>query len=146
VSYRKNEGRYARMVAFWVLALLIGYGFFSGGGLNDLLGLWGASWDQALVEPFPLLGALKYSSLVSIALYGVLLLTLSRILNRHKLADLLIDTEGEMKKVTWPGWSEVAQGTMAVTAMVVVLFAFLTVVDLLLAKGIGMLLSSGAGS
>lgn len=147
MSYRKNEGRYARMVAFWTVALLVGYGFFHGGGFNDLLGHWSTSWDRTLVEPFPLLKSLKLSSLISIGVYGVLLFIAGRIFARPKLADLLVDTENEMRKVTWPGWGEVVQGTMAVTSMVVVLFLFLTIVDVILTKGIGMLLTSGsAGS
>ena len=62
------------------------------------------------------------------------------ILNRPRVADALIETEAELVKVTWPTWSEAWQGTVAVTTMVVVLFVFLTVVDLSLIKAMMMLM------
>ncbi|MCA8974396.1 MAG: preprotein translocase subunit SecE [Planctomycetes bacterium] len=145
MSYRKNQGRYARMIAFWSLALLFGYGFFNGGGLKDMVVRWMGASDSVLVESFPLLQKLTIGTLIVIALYCGLLFVLSRILNQHKLADLLIDTETEMSKVTWPGWGEVVQGTMAVTGMVVVLFLFLTAADLLLTQGMNMILLGGGG-
>ena len=49
-----------------------------------------------------------------------------------------------MQKVTWPTWGETWQGTMAVTAMVAVLFVFLTAVDLGLLKVLSMLMAGGA--
>lgn len=131
MSYRKNQGRYARMIAFWAVALLVGYGFFRGGGMIDLMGGWIGSSDQSIVKSFPLLGELRLSSLVTIGIYAAILLLLHRILNRPRLADQLIEIEGEMQKVTWPTWGEVAQGTMAVAVMVLILFAFLSVVDLM---------------
>ena len=66
-----------------------------------------------------------------------------QILNRPQVADLLINTETELHKVTWPGWNEVVQGTIAVTGMVVVLFLFLTGVDLLLIQVMSLLISGG---
>lgn len=135
MSYRKNQGRFARMIAFWVIALLLGYGFYRGGGLADFIRGWmGEGNDQTLIDNFPLVTQLRVSTLIATAILAVILFVASRILNRPQLADLLIDTEGEMKKVTWPTWGEVAQGTMAVATMVTVLFLFLTGVDLLFAK------------
>ncbi|MBX3461881.1 MAG: preprotein translocase subunit SecE [Planctomycetes bacterium] len=49
-----------------------------------------------------------------------------------------------MQKVTWPTWGEAWQGTMAVTVMVVVMFVFLSVVDLLLLKAMQMLTGGAA--
>lgn len=145
MSYRKNQGRYARMIAFWSVALLLGFGFFRGGGLVDMMGRWMGESDATIIESFPLLNALNVSSLVVIAIYAVALIAMTRIFNQPRLADLLIDTETEMQKVTWPGWSEVVQGTMAVTGMVAVLFVFLTAIDLLLTEGVNMLLLGGGG-
>lgn len=145
MSYRKNQGRYARMIAFWSVALLIGYGFFRGGGLIDMMARWMGGSDGTLVSSFPLLGELKLSSMVTMAIYAIIVFVLSLILRQPKLADLLIETEAEMQKVTWPGWSEVAQGTMAVTAMVAVLFLFLTGIDLILTQAIDMIMPGGGG-
>ena len=140
MSYRKDQGRYARMLAFWAVTLLIGYGIFPAGGLVSLMDRWMGSSNPVLMDPFPLVGKLKLSTLIGAGLLGVLCLVVHRILNRPKLADILIETEAEMVKVTWPSWPEVVQGTVAVTGMVLVLFAFLTGVDLLLAKVMTMLM------
>ena len=37
MSYRKDQGRYARMLAFWALTLLVAYGCFHSGGLVNVL-------------------------------------------------------------------------------------------------------------
>jgi len=146
VSYRKNQGRYARMLAFWAVALLLAYGCFHGGGLVHMVDRWMGDANSTLVDPFPLVGKLKLSTLIVIGGLGAALFFIHGALNRPKVADLLIDTESEMQKVTWPTWNEVVQGTIAVTGMVIVLFFFLTVVDLLLAKLMEMLIGGGGNS
>lgn len=132
MSYRKDQGRYARMLAFWALMSLAAYGCFHGGGLVNVLdGMLGEA-NKTLIDPFPLVGTLKVATCIA---GGVLLLVafvLHVFLNRPKVADSLIETEGEMQKVTWPTWAEAWQGTVAVTVMVVVLFLFLTAADLVL--------------
>lgn len=143
MSYRKDQGRYARMIAFWALLLLFAYGCFHGGGLADLLDGWMRDNNPVFVESFPLLKTLKASTCVTLALLAAAGFGVHMILNRPRIADALIDTEAEMQKVTWPTWGEAWQGTMAVTAMVVVLFVFLTIVDLALSKGM-LLLIGGA--
>lgn len=144
MTYRKNQGRYARMIAFWSLALLFAYGCFRSGGMVSLVSSWMSS-DSVLLEPFPLLKQLRISSLIVIGVFAVLLFASHRVLNQPKLADLLIDTEGEMQKVTWPAWGEVQQGALAVAAMVLVLVAFLTVVDTVFTKVMSYLLAGFGG-
>jgi len=143
VTYRKDQGRYARMLAFWALTLVLAYGCFHTGGLVQVLSRWLGSSDTVFIDPFPLLGTLKLSSLIAIGVLVVGAWAVHSVLAKPKIADTLIDTEAEMMKVTWPTWGEVWQGTVAVTSMVVMLFAFLTVVDVLLAQGMKMLLSRG---
>lgn len=145
MSYRKDQGRYARMLAFWAVTLLMAYGIFHAGGLVSLLDRWMADSNPTLIDPFPLVGKLKLSTVVGAGLLAAICFLLHGLLNRPQLADLLIDTETEMHKVTWPAWNEVVQGTLAVTGMVLVLFLFLTGVDLLLTQ-IMMLLMPGGNS
>jgi len=132
VSYRKDQGRYARMVAFWGLVILVGYGCFHGGGLVTVLDGWLGANNTTFVDPFPLLGALKTSTIAALGVTLFAGFTLHRILSRPKVADALIETEEELHKVTWPTWPETWSGTLAVMGMVLVLFLFLTVVDALL--------------
>jgi preprotein translocase SecE subunit len=143
VSYRKNEGRFARMFAFWALLLLVAYGCFHGGGLADLLDRWMGDSNSTLIDPFPILKTLKVSTCIALGVLSLAGLAIHAVLNRKPIADALIGTEEELMKVTWPTWAEAWQGTVAVTAMVVVLFVFLTVVDLSLIKVMVMLIGGG---
>jgi preprotein translocase SecE subunit len=139
VSYRKDHGRYARLVAFVGLVLLVAYGCFHGGGLVTQLDGWLGEANTTYVDTFPLLGTLKTSTLIALAVGSVSAFVIHRILNRPRVADALIDTEEEMHKVTWPTWPETWSGAMAVVGMVLVLFFFLTVVDVVLIEVIGRL-------
>ena len=47
-------------------------------------------------------------------------------------ADLLIETEAEMKKVTWPSLSETMSGSITVILTVLVLMAILALFDMAL--------------
>lgn len=140
MSYRKDQGRYARMLAFWAVTLLVGYGMFHAGGLISLLDRWMGASNPVLSDHFPLVGKLKGSTLICGGLLGLVCFATHALLNRPQLADLLIDTEQEMMKVTWPAWPEVVQGTAAVTGMVLVLFLFLTGADMLLVQIMGLLM------
>jgi len=144
VSYRKDQGRYARMFAFWALVLLVAYGCFHGGGLTDQLDRWMGESNQTLIDPFPILKTLKTSTLIALGVLIVAALLIHRVLSKPKIADTLIDTEGELHKVTWPTWPEAWQGTMAVTVMVLILFAFLTVVDFAFGQVMLMLMGGNA--
>src|SRR5262245_56332424 len=144
VSYRKDQGRYARMLAFWALLFLFSYGCFHGGGLADMLDRWmGPDANPVLINPFPILKTLKVSTCIALGVLVIAGFGLHLVLNRKRIADSLIETEVEMQKVTWPSWGEAWQGTMAVTVMVVVLFVFLTAVDLLLVQAMTMLMPGG---
>lgn len=128
------------MAAFWALTILVGYGCFHGGGLIDSLdGMLGES-NTTFIQQFPLLGSLKLSTIIGLAVLVVSALAIHRILSRPKVADALIDTETEMYKCTWPGWGETWQGTMAVAATVLALFLFLTIVDYFLTEMVGSLI------
>ncbi|MFN9707207.1 MAG: preprotein translocase subunit SecE [Planctomycetota bacterium] len=140
MSYRKDQGRYARMAASWALLSLAAYGCFHGGGLSNLLENWLGASDRVFVDPFPILKTLKLSTVAALGALAIIGFLLHRILNTPRVADALIETEAELMKVTWPTWGEAWQGTLAVTAMVVILFAFLTVADLGLIKVMLMLM------
>lgn len=139
MAYRKDQGRYARMVAFWTLTLLMAYGCL-GGFVIVLDRNLPESFNQTLVEQFPLFGSLKVSTVFAFVALGVCAWVIYRILNRPKAADLLIDTEAEMRKVTWPSLPETWAGTLAVMLTVVVLFGFLTFADFVLSESVSRLM------
>lgn len=137
MSYTKDQGRYARMIAFWGIVLLVAYGCFHGGGLVTVLDGWLGQSNTTFVEPFPLLGALKTSTLIALGVVAVTMWIVHRVTTAPRVATALVETELEMQKVTWPTWPETWVGTMAVVCTVLVLFLFLTVVDLVLTEVLG---------
>jgi len=57
----------------------------------------------------------------------------------HSLIDLLVETESELGKVSWPGPDELTRSTTAVLVSIVLLGAFLFVVDAVVAFLMGAL-------
>lgn len=137
-----------RMGAFWGLLLLAAYGCL--GGFVRSLYRWLPSLvsDKAAepwITPFPILGQFGLPELVGILLLAIVGIWIHAVLMRPKVADLLIDTENELKKVTWPSGSETLNGTIAVAATVVALFLFLAVADTAIAYLMDNLLKRGGG-
>ena len=60
-----------------------------------------------------------------------------------KVADLLIETEAELRKVTWPTMSEAINSSIVVIACVVFLMAFLAGADWLLGRWTSFILTGG---
>ena len=137
MTYRKDQGRYVRMGAFWGLFILAGYGCLS--SLVRTLSRWlpSITGSDKTVEPwiqhFPLLGQLGLPEVISLLVLSAAGVWIYSILSRPRVADLLIDTENELKKVTWPSSTETVNGTVAVGLTVVALFFFLSAADSLIA-------------
>ena len=67
-----------------------------------------------------------------------------RVLERPKLADLLIDTEHELRMVTWPSFKETWAGTIAVIATVFTLLFYLFASDIVLSAILPRLMGSAS--
>ncbi|HEU4396133.1 MAG TPA: preprotein translocase subunit SecE [Planctomycetota bacterium] len=134
--YRPGQGSTAR-----ALAWIVGVGF----SLWGVYDLWGwlhgfAALSRPFLEPplhrVPLTRGLPISGSLAIAagvVAGAVLLV-AWLLKRPWLADLLIDTEGEMKKVTWPGREEAWSATKVVSVTVIVITVVLLVFDMILTQ------------
>ena len=125
-KYRSGEGVYARGASFWALTgfvILFARRLF----------LWLDRYDvmrRQLVAEVPVLGApLTPGFLTAVAVFLLIAFGIWKLLNAPKLADLLIDTELEMKKVTWPSFEESRKASFVVIFCVVVMVAFLYVSD-----------------
>ena len=129
------------MAAFWALFGLMAYGCL--GGMVHVLDGWigGKPW----MPMFPLLGKFGLSEVVAIGVLAALGWSIHHVLNRPNVADMLIDTEGELRKVTWPNAKETWAGTIAVAVTVLVLLAFLFTADMVLTWSINRLLGVGGG-
>ena len=69
---------------------------------------------------------------LSIAVVFAIAIVLNRLLNRPWLADLLIDTESELRKVTWPTPGDTWKGTLAVVVTVTFMLVYLTGADIVI--------------
>jgi preprotein translocase SecE subunit len=134
MAYKKDQGRMARMAAFWSLAILIFYGCTS---LHTYLprlwsGLGRPFWKGARI---PVLGLdLTPALLISGLVLGGGLLLLYRWQQAPKTADLLIETEAELRKVTWPTVQDAVKSSVVVIVCVVFLMGFLAACDFVLGK------------
>lgn len=144
-GYKKDQGRMARLTAFWTLAVLTFYGCMS--LHNTLIGQF-KPLAKPLIESFPsipvlgtdLTGAFLISAVVCVA--GIFLLM--RFLEKPKYADMLIETEQELRKVTWPTGHEVVNSSIVVVICVLFLMGFLAASDWFLGKVARVILFGGA--
>ena len=128
MAYKKDQGRMARMTAFWTGAIYLFYGCVS--LHRELTGKF-----EQLAQPIggfeiPILGLDLSPALLIVTvlcLGGAYLF--HRWLERPKQADTLIDTESEMRKVTWPSVSEAMSGSITVIMTVVILMFLLALFD-----------------
>jgi preprotein translocase SecE subunit len=113
--YKKGQGKMARVSAYVLASLLILFGVYR------LHATFNVPGEGVLAENLPLIGSLTIMKLISAAAFLVGLLLLHLILNRPAAADLLIDTEQEMRKVSWPSWAEVKSATGIVVVVTFVM-------------------------
>lgn len=108
--FKKNQGRLARMWTWIVLAAV---------------SVWGAWTLQARL-------LVEYADPVRLGVPALVALAGAwaafRLINFPRFADFLIDVEGEMAKVSWPGWPELWRATVVVLVTMflfsVVLFGY----------------------
>jgi preprotein translocase SecE subunit len=128
--YREDQGRHARMAAFWSIVFFVGFGCKF---LHDVLIQWAGMRQPLGGARIPIVGVdLTPAFLVTAAIFLAGLILVQRWLQRPKIADLLIDTEAELKKVTWPKGSEVWNASIVVIISAVLLGVFLAVADVFL--------------
>lgn len=136
MAYKQDQGRYARLAAFWSLAVLVFYGCYSFHG--EVLGRYLPALTQPLasgMKKIPILG-LNFNAalLISSAVLAIAIWVLHRWLNSPKIADLLIETEHELRKTTWPTMPEAVNSSIIVIFCVVFLMAFLAGADWVLGQ------------
>ena len=134
-GYKQDQGRMARMAAFWSLTVLILYGCTSlHAELAGRFEVLGRPLFEA-VPKVPVLGLqLNAALLIVLVLLVAGVWLVRRWIETPKNADLLIDTEAELRKVTWPTAKEVANSSVVVIISVIFLMAFLAGADVVLAR------------
>ena len=129
----------ARMATFWSIAILIFWGCRS---LSIQLGVWSETLRQPIAGiRVPVLGIdVTPAFTVAALVFAAGIFVLYRWTESPKIADLLIETETELRKVTWPGVSEVINSSIVVIVCVAFLMGFMAGSDLILGRIAQMLL------
>jgi len=112
--YKRGQGTWSRGTAAAGLAAV---------------GIWGTLQTYAWMENFTHAKAYYVGYWVPGLILVGFLWGAYYVTNQSKIADFLIETELEMKKVTWPVSREVLVATGVVIVIVVLLAAYLFVVD-----------------
>jgi len=123
--YKPGQGRYVRLGT---------------AGVAGLVGLLLAYYVYTLLaahlsEDFAYKVYVAYA--VPALVFAGIALLVARYLNQPRAADFLIATESEMKKVSWSSKAEVVGSTLVVIVTVVILAAFIFVVDYLVSGTLG---------
>jgi preprotein translocase SecE subunit len=127
-KYKPDQGSFARGAGVWLLGALLAYGCHS--LYFTLLSIGGPEGDGIMARPLmegdlPVLGVPLTVSLIGVALVGLGgFWVLLRLFDKPKVADLLIDSETEMRKCTWPSWNE----TFSSSVVILVVMLFFTAV------------------
>lgn len=139
-KYKPDQGTYARTTSFLLLAALALFGAVT-------LYWWLLSFRNAEGGPgfmardlsggdLPVLSEPLTPALIVALLVGGGLVWLARsLLEKPKVADLLIDCETEMRKCTWPTMDETWKSSVVVLLVVVFFTVALAGMDLLLNFG-----------
>ncbi|MCA9041639.1 MAG: preprotein translocase subunit SecE [Planctomycetaceae bacterium] len=110
-QYKRNQGRWSRLITSWAVVVLLFAGAWV--GARQFSGLTDA---QQVTAAFVLL--------IPIAWFGF------RLTQYPRFADFLIAVEAEMAKVSWPGKLELKRSTVVVITTMVLLAMFLLASDL----------------
>jgi preprotein translocase SecE subunit len=131
--YKKGQGTRARVIAYILLGLLVPvFGAYACHAQFNTVGRGVGLPVANAVANLPMIGALTWMKLISLVVFLGGLLILHLALNSPKLADLLIDTELEMRKVSWPSWAEVKTASVVVVVVTFAIGALLFAFDRML--------------
>ena len=147
MAYKSDQGRITRLFAFWSTAALVFYGAVS---LRQTLStIFHGVLAKPLVQSMPKIPVLGLNFNMALLITAVFLIgawyALYRWQQTPKIADLLIETEAELRKVTWPTVSEAVNSSIIVIACVMFLMAFLAGADFVLGRWTTLILTGGKG-
>jgi len=151
MKYKEDQGRHARMAAFWTLVLLALFGsnfiFEQLVQISSMRNPLGADEAGRNGWRLPVVGIdLSPAFLLCTTLFAVGVYAIHRWRSKPKVIDLLIDTEDELKKVTWPTMDDVVNTSIVVIFFVLFIAGFIAVADILLNRIVSVLiLGTGGG-
>lgn len=138
-AYKSGQGGLARLIAALALAVTAAL------GAVELYAQIQDRGDRALLpgevfQDLPLLGVpLSWKFVLCVAIFAVLLYGVRRYLTRPSVVDALIETESELKKVSWPSRQETQTASIVVVAVSVILCVVLATFDFVLNFVLGLI-------
>ena len=124
---KPGQGRWVRGLGLAGAALLIGFGAASFFWVPSSKSLWWADlWHGA---PLGLPLTLRPILFASLGIFGTLTLVVYALMNREAWAEFLIETEGEVKKVSWPARKDYLGSSLVVIVVITVVSLFLWAAD-----------------
>lgn len=131
-TYKEDQGRIVRLAAFWLCVTLLLYGCIA---LETTLSTYLGLGETIAGISVPLLSwPLTWALILTATLFGGGTWLLHVVLHKPKNADLLIDTETELRKVTWPTMDDVVNSSIVVVLSVLFLLAFLFGADYVIGR------------
>lgn len=127
--YRPEDGHASRAVCGLTLGALFLWGAYS------FFEWLPPSWKEPLPKTADLLGTefvLSWGLIASVALAVAFLYGIFWLVNYPKWVDFLVETEAEMKKVSWASRRQVVTESVVVVATVLILGTFIFCVDTIL--------------
>lgn len=113
--YKPGQAKAARWTAYLLLALVL---FL---GVRSLYAWINEPGVNVWVADLPVLGSITLYKAIAAFVFLLGLYALHMVLNRPTMVDLLIDTEQEMRKVSWPSGSDVKSATLVVALVTFVM-------------------------
>jgi preprotein translocase subunit SecE len=113
--YKPGQGKYTRLISGVSVAVIVAIGCWR---LYERLAA--TDWSPWIVF------------LVPLVVFGAIAVGIYWLLNKASVADFLIASEGELKKVNWSSRKEVAVSTFVVVLVVVIMGALLGATDMVL--------------
>ena len=137
--YKKGQGTIARLmglVSFCLLAVWGGYSLW--------VTLQGYSWSASPIVTIPRVNLIvNWALITSVVVTAGLGFTIVWALNRPRAVDLLVETEAEMKKVSWPSRQEAWNSSLVVVVTVMFMMGLLFFYDYVLNLILTVLFFSG---
>lgn len=133
-TYKSGQGSFTRLAA----ALGLGVTVFLGCAnvyywIRDPRSDKPLFGDSELMRDVPLVGGpLSWKLLLCVALFVVSIVLLKRYLTRASTVDTLVETEMEMRKVSWPTRAESMNATWVVLLVSIILTGSITLFDVAL--------------
>ena len=124
---RPGLGRWVRLSALAGVAVMAAFGAASFYQLPSSGSVWWQLIAQTTVLGLPL--PLRPILFPAIGIFGTVLLIAYALQNKEAWADFLIETEGEIKKVSWPARKDYLGSAFVVIVVIAVVSVFLWAAD-----------------